>query len=428
MKIGQIYAYRRPYSPSFPIIDDLDNYFFITFQEGNKLPLLESGINKLADIKASDYQRIPAILISSSPHKTGSFETPWHDYFDPDNGHIRYYGDNKTPGKLPELAPGNKRLLEAYDAQNSLDYSVRQTAVPILFFKRVTYKKRPKGNIMFQGYGIVERAERVTQYDIKTDQYFSNYVFDFVVLSMKDEGEIFNWEWINKRRDPNLTIKDTLSYAPNSWKSWIRGGRSSIEKNRRRISKLLTTKADFQKPIPGSREEKILREIYSFYEGKKSRFEGLAAIVSQKILANNGGLYVDGWITPSSSDGGSDFVGRLDLGTGFSTTKLVVLGQAKCEQLDTPTNGNHIARTVARLRRGWIGIYVTTSYFSEPVQREVIDDAYPILMVNGLQLAKIIIELVYEKGFANVQEYLISIDNEYDDKIQSRRPEEILYF
>ena len=42
------------------------------------------------------------------------------------------------------------------------------------------------------------------------------------------------------------------------------------------------------------------------------------------------------------------------------------------------TNGKDIARTVARLKRGWIGIYITTGYFSEPVQREVIEDKYPL--------------------------------------------------
>ncbi|WP_179292710.1 restriction endonuclease [Bacillus sp. 7884-1] len=427
MQIGQIFAYRRPYSGAIPVIDDLENYFFITFKEGYNLPLLESGINKVAAINGPDEIRTPAILISSSPHKIGSSDTPWQDYFDPDNGHIRYYGDNKTPGKSPELATGNKRLLEAYDVQNSLDISVRQSAIPILFFKRVNYKGRAKGNVMFQGYGIVERAERVTQYDLKTNKYFSNYVFDFAVFSLESEDEIFNWDWINKRRDPSLSLEETISSAPKSWTNWIKAGQPAIEKNRRRVSKLLTTKAEMQKPTHGSREEKAIKEIYNFYEGKKARFEGLAAIVSQKILNANSGSYVEGWITPSSSDGGSDFVGRLDIGTGFSTTKLVVLGQAKCEQLGVPTNGNHIARTVARLKRGWIGIYVTTSYFSEPVQREVLDDAYPIILVNGLRLAEVALEMVYEQGYNSMLDFLDSIDREYEGKIQSRRPEEILH-
>jgi len=42
----------------------------------------------------------------------------------------------------------------------------------------------------------------------------------------------------------------------------------------------------------------------------------------------------------------------MDIGTGFGSAKLIVLGQAKCESLSSPTGGNHIARTVAKLKRG----------------------------------------------------------------------------
>lgn len=65
-----------------------------------------------------------------------------------------------------------------------------------------------------------------------------------------------------------------------------------------------------------------------------------------------------GWITSATSDGGADFYGRLDVGSGFGQAKLIVLGQAKCESFSSPTGGNHIARTVARLRRvGWVFSY-----------------------------------------------------------------------
>jgi hypothetical protein len=73
-----------------------------------------------------------------------------------------------------------------------------------------------------------------------------------------------------------------------------------------------------------------------------------------------------GWITPPSSDGGADFVGRFDVGDGFARARLVVLGQAKCET--GATGGLHMARTIARLRRGWLVVFVTTSYFSEGVR------------------------------------------------------------
>ena len=107
-------------------------------------------------------------------------------------------------------------------------------------------------------------------------------------------------------------------------------------------------------------------------------------------------------------------------------TKIIVLGQAKCEKLDTPTGGNHIARTVARLQRGWIGAYVTTSYFSLQVQREIIEDSYPIMMVNGLEVATVVEQMKFDRGITSVTELLEEIDEEHDSMVANRRPEEVL--
>lgn len=54
--------------------------------------------------------RTPAILTSSSPHKIGSKQTPWQDFFDTDNGHIRYFGDAKIPTADPSRSPGIQRF------------------------------------------------------------------------------------------------------------------------------------------------------------------------------------------------------------------------------------------------------------------------------------------------------------------------------
>lgn len=42
---------------------------------------------------------------------------------------------------------------------------------------------------------------------------------------------------------------------------------------------------------------------------------------------------------------GIDFVAKLDISSQMSALKVVVLGEAKCEKLDKPINGIHIART-----------------------------------------------------------------------------------
>ena len=90
------------------------------------------------------------------------------------------------------------------------------------------------------------------------------------------------------------------------------------------------------------------------------RFEGMASEITGSFL-NETGRYRRGWITRRGGDGGFDFVGRLDLGSIDSGLRLVVLGQAKCKAGGSPaTGGLDLARTVARLDRGWVGAFVTT--------------------------------------------------------------------
>jgi hypothetical protein len=105
---------------------------------------------------------------------------------------------------------------------------------------------------------------------------------------------------------------------------------------------------------------------------------------------------------------------------------VVVLGQAKCEAPDKPTNGVALARTVARLKRGWIGAYVTTSFFSRQSQLEVIEDAYPLIKISGKTLAEETLKMVESGGFSDVIGFLETLEVEYPEMIQNRRPDEIL--
>lgn len=427
MRIGEVLRYSRPYDPAPATKDGLANYFHETHTPGRKMALLESGINPIQKISAEDFVRRPAILISSSPHKIGSEETPWQDSFDPDRGYVRYYGDNKSFGADPAAAKGNQALLEQFRLHTSPERAQRLKACPILVFKRVTVGGRAKGNVEFQGYGVVERAELVTQAGRQRGSSFSNYVFHFAIFNLAAEHEVFSWDWITARRNAGLRSDEAIECAPSAWHRWVKAGTPEIENCRRRVVRLLTVTTDEQQLVSGSRESRALKDIYDYYHGKKSRFESLAALVAGRVLAAGGQRYRHGWITPGASDGGADFVGRLDLGTGLSTVKVVVLGQAKCEQLNAATGGNHIARTVARLRRGWVGVYVTTSYFSEPVQREILEDRYPILLINGQRLSREVLDAVHEGGFADVKAFLDDLDRKHDTQILQRDPEEILF-
>lgn len=211
----------------------------------------------------------------------------------------------------------------------------------------------------------------MTQYG--NNGYFANFAWDFLVLSLASENEIFDWAWINARRNPFVSLNEALELAPESWRAWVRRGQTAMSSVRRYVAKRSLLPERDQKPEAGTRLARILAEVRETYRNQEARFEGIVAWVAERLLSPSGTYRAHG-VTRATGDRGFDFVGRLDLGEGFGAIKLVVLGQAKCEAIESATSGRDIARTVARLRRGWIGVYVTTGYFSRSTQTEVMDE------------------------------------------------------
>src|SRR5437773_11273701 len=98
---------------------------------------------------------------------------------------------------------------------------------------------------------------------------------------------------------------------------------------------------------------------------------------------------------------GIDFVCRMDVGdTGaeLSRTPIVVFLQAKCQK--DSISAPDLARVVARLQRGWMGVYVTTSVFSEPAQMELAEDRYPLVLVNGKRLVQELEKAMVSEGLS----------------------------
>jgi hypothetical protein len=427
IQIGQTLRYGRDRDTDKATVGEHVNFWHATQCPGAASAQLEKGINPIAPVTTAFGRRRPAVLISSSPHRVGSTDTPWNDIFDPDNGHIRYFGDAKRPGVDPAEAPGNKLLLAMHGVHTAVETEARRAAVPILFFRRTTVAGVRKGFVQFQGLGVIERAERITQVAPRIEGSFTNYVYDIAVLALADENELFDWRWINQRRDGRLDDVECLTLAPAAWKRWLMAGPAAVARNRRHVSKLQITRRQDQLPEPGSRISTALEDILRFYAPQRHRFEGLAYAVTRKLLHSTGGQFTEGWITPASGDGGADFIARLDVGRGFGAVRQIVYGQAKCVGLTAGVDGKDIARTVARLKRGWFGVFVTTSYFSEPVQREVIEDEYPILLVSGKIVAETAYLLAQEQGCASVSEYLKLIDADFEGLKAHRRPEEVLH-
>ena len=426
LKSGQIYrCTKKNDSPNTKEIEGLPNYYFYTKVENyNSTFTSQSGIYLAKEVKTPDgSKRRPIVIAFSSPHKAGTEYTPWKDYYDTDHGYVKYYGDNKPGTVQPNEKQGNKALIALLSKYQSEDAGVRKReAVPIVFLERVKYGNRQKGNLKFNGFGIIDNAKLITQSN--KGKEFANYVFECTIFSLANENEEFDWDWIAKRCDSNLTTEETNEYAPKSWKDWLRTG--NVETSRRNVDKLNIVKAIDQIPIKNSKEEVILQKVKKFYENKKHHFEILAMECTKFFLEESGTRYTDGWITKKSGDGGVDFVLKINIGSGFEGLDIILLGQAKCEK--GATSGKDIARTVARLKRGWIGAYVTTSYFSEPMQLEISEDKYPLIKINGLKLAELIDRNVLSgtNDYKKLEDYLQMLEEEYNKKISNRKPEEIL--
>ncbi|MFF2383072.1 hypothetical protein [Streptomyces sp. NPDC058108] len=85
-----------------------------------------------------------------------------------------------------------------------------------------------------------------------------------------------------------------------------------------------------------------------------------------------------------------------------------------------------IARVVARLRRGWIGVYVTTGAYSEPAQTEMAEDQYPIVLVNGMDLVNELRSLARDDHGGDLSACIAHVLSRNGSAVTNRRPEEIL--
>ncbi|BEL05527.1 restriction endonuclease [Actinoplanes sichuanensis] len=405
------------------MLDGHRNIYVVTGGRDREIPL-GRGINPMADSRRTGY--VPAVLLSSSPWKAGSESTPWHDVFDLQTGRVRYFGDAKPGSSVQaEKELGNAALLTEFTFHRGSTEAERMRATPLIVLRAVSRNGVDKGYREFCGIGVLQRVERVVQWDAPTARSFTNFAYDIILLDLSDEDELFDWSWINMRAEVGGPA--ALSRAPQAWRRWVADGDRVLPKIQRRVATFTTRRKNDQLPTPGSAEHKVLMQVYERFATNKHAFESLASMIVGRILAGSGTAYIDGWITKASGDNGIDFVSRLDVGNGATSVKLVVLGQAKCvSPTGSSISAGDLARVVARLRRGWLGAYVTTATYTEPAQRELITDEYPILLVDGMTLAGEVRRLAAETYGGSIDRLLDHVLNTHDDAIEARRPEEIL--
>ena len=78
------------------------------------------------------------------------------------------------------------------------------------------------------------------------------------------------------------------------------------------------------------------------------------------------------------------------------------------------------ARVASRLQRGYLGVYVTTGQYKVSTQKEVSIDGYPIILINGRQVADLLNMHRLRTG-QSIREILVECDRFYRDN-QSNNP------
>ncbi len=328
-------------------------------------------------------RRRPAFIFYSTNYQRGSASNPWMDIIDEDRGFALYHGDNRHPHRPLLEARGNRQFMKVIEQYS--DPSLRNAAPPVLLFADQVVEGRAKGYRRFSGFGVPTIVH--VQAQASKEGHFANLAIELALFSTDAEQGLFDWSWIDDRRDASLTLAEVNRRAPRSWQTWVRDGESALDRVRRTVLRERVLSPSDQRDMTAD-DRVILARVHSHYSSTPHHFEGLASLVAQRLL---GPSCIRGWVTKRSGDGGIDFVSRLVVGTGFSTASLVVLGQAKALHPDSGTvAGRDLARVTARLQRGWLGVFVTTGTFTKQAQVELGVDGYPIVLINGQHLAQVL--------------------------------------
>ena len=376
---------------------EVANYLDLTRGVCKRPADLQKGMFFYASVRepGQSFSRLPAFIFHSNPYKKDTEGTPWIDIVKSDVGYALFHGDNRKVTQSPLEGRGNKKFAEIQHMY--FEPKLLKFAPPILIFTQEKILGNRKGYRRFSGYGVPVRCMINTQREKRSGRYFTNLSIELALFQLAKENELFDWAWIDARRNPGLDADRVLKLAPDAWRHWVRDGHSAIERCRRNVARYGIVRRSEQASLTSS-ERRVLAEVYNYYCENKHPFEGLASYLAVRIVGHG---CKRGWVAKRSGDMGIDFVCRLDVGDPgerLSRAPIVVLGQAKCQK--SPISAPDLARVSARLQRGWMGVYVTTSAFSEPSQLELAQDRYPLVLINGKRLAQELERATVEEGIS----------------------------
>ncbi len=313
---------------------------------------------------------------------TSMQELAWPDYLDKETGIFRYYGDNRSPGRsiLDTPRKGNMLLEFVFDCLNSKDGSISN--IPPFFI----FQKTGVGwDVKFLGLAapgnpkISPDKDLVAFWRTMNDDRFQNYEAYFTVL---DVSEAIDRRWL----DALIYDHDnSLQYAPDSWKRFIKKGRNGIVPLiAKKIETVPGKYEQLQSDIEGQNCLRIIREYYSkFPQG----FE----VCAKDILEKTDSKFQEFDLTRPWRDGGRDALGYYVINSGSNSNiplRIDCAMEAKCYSEKNSVGVREMSRLISRIRYRQFGVMVTTSFVDKQAYKEVIEDGHPILIITATDIAQ----------------------------------------
>ena len=333
---------------------------------------------------------------------TSMEELEWPDYFDVETGIFRYYGDNRKPGNdiLNTKNLGNKLLEDVFAMLNT---NRMEDIPPFFVFKKVGNGRDVKflGLAVPGNKNISPDKDLVAFWRTISNNRFQNYEAYFTILNTSKSA--ISKKWINALVHDH---KNSLQYAPECWKKFLKNGRNGIDALRAPKHIVIPNRYDqLQSDNDGMN---CLNKIREHYSSNPYGFEFCSTDIIKKMDSH----FVDFTLTRPWRDGGRDAVGLYSIDTGLnsvnSALKFECSLEAKCYSEKNSVGVRQMSRLISRIKYRQFGIMITTSFIDKQAYQEVVEDGHPILMITASDIASILRNNSINKD--NVSDWLQSLD------------------
>lgn len=366
LKVGKLYRNTNNWKNN----DDVFNVMFRQFSDGKGIQnaggfRFKSKINHSKEIINAAF----VLLVTSFA------EHEWPDNLDRVSGIFTYFGDNRKPGKSIEDTHigGNRFLSQTYKNVHSCN---RENVSPLLCFEIVkdkyTYMKFL--GLAAPGATSLSSLEDLTAvWRFNGGQRFQNYKALLTILN----EEYIRWDWLDDLVEGVLPVES--KNCPDSWTKWVEKGLY----NARQCREKQIPRTNEQQLPNSSLEKKVLDMLLELTERE---FE----FAAKRLLMLMDNRFTNLRVVPGSEEEGRDVIGFYEIGHGLHKVPIEVFVEAK--KLNTIKVGvKSMYRLISKLKHRNIGVFLTTSVFDEAVQKELIENKHPVLLISGGDIAKILI-------------------------------------